>query len=211
MELCLPEELQILQKTIHRFVNTETIPFERETTVRQELKREWRDKFEKRAKELGIRMMDVPEEFGGAGLNVLARAIIWEELARTTALPSRTEGLDPTVRAILFKLEGEMRELLLLPVLRGEKRSCFAQTEPDSGSDPGSMRTTAFREGDFYIINGVKRFISLADKADFAQVMAATDRQKGSKGGISYFIIDMHQSGVKITAKYCREHMICPV
>ena len=202
MEFRLPEELRMLQTTIRRFVNAEMIPFERETTVRQELKKEWRDKFEKRAKELGIWMMDVPQEYGGAGLNVLSRVIIWEELARTTALPSRTEGLGPTVRAILFKLEGEMKERYLLPVLRGEKRSCFAQTEPDAGSDPGSMRTTAVRDGEFYVLNGVKRFISLADKADFAQVMAATDREKGSKGGISCFIVDMDQPGVKITAKY---------
>ena len=202
MEFRLSEELQLLQTTIRRFVNTEMIPFERETTVGQELKPEWRQKYEQRAKDLGIWMMDVPEEYGGAGLNVLTRVLIWEELARTTALPSRTEGLGPTVRAILFKLEGEMRELYLLPVLRGEKRSCFAQTEPDAGSDPGSMRTTAVRDGEFYVINGVKRFISLADKADFAQVMAATDRAKGSHGGISCFIVDMHQPGVKVSAKY---------
>jgi acyl-CoA dehydrogenase len=87
-------------------------------------------------------------------------------------------------------------------VLRGEKKCCFAQTEPDAGSDPGSMRTTAVRDGDYYVINGVKRFISHADKADFAQVMAATDRSKGSKGGISCFLVDMNTEGVRLTAKY---------
>jgi acyl-CoA dehydrogenase len=110
--------------------------------------------------------------------------------------------MGPTVRAILYDLEGELKEKYLLPVLRGEKRACFAQTEPDAGSDPGSMRTTAVRDGDYYIINGVKRFISGAHHADFAQVMAATDRSKGSRGGISCFLVDMDTPGVKITARY---------
>jgi acyl-CoA dehydrogenase len=106
------------------------------------------------------------------------------------------------VRAILYSLEGEMKEKYLLPVLRGEKRACFAQTEPDAGSDPGSMRTTAVRHGDHYVINGTKRFISGAGKSDFMQLMAATDRSKGSKGGISCFLVDFDTPGVKLGARY---------
>ena len=78
----------------------------------------------------------------------------------------------------------------------------FAQTEPDAGSDPGSMRTRAVRDGDEYVINGVKRFITDADEADFAQVMVSTDPSKGSHGGISCILVDMDNPGVKITAKY---------
>jgi acyl-CoA dehydrogenase len=106
------------------------------------------------------------------------------------------------VRAILCALKGDMREKYLFPVLRGERHGCFAQTEPDAGSDPGSMRTTAVRDGNFYVINGTKRFITRAEYADFAQVMAATDRAKGSHGGISCFIVDMNTPGVKITARH---------
>jgi acyl-CoA dehydrogenase len=83
-------------------------------------------------------------------------------------------------------------------VLRGEKKSCFMQTEPDAGGDPGAMRTTAVRDGDTYVINGMKRFITAADEADFAQVIAATDRAKGSHGGISAFLVDMNAPGVKL-------------
>ena len=104
--------------------------------------------------------------------------------------------------AILYALEGEMREKYLMPALRGEKKACFAQTEPDAGSDPGGMRTTAVRDGDHYVINGVKRFISHAGDADFMQLMAATDRAKGSHGGISCFIVDMDTPGVKLTTQY---------
>ena len=83
-------------------------------------------------------------------------------------------------------------------MLRGEKKACFAQTEPDAGSDPGGMRTTAVRDGDHYVINGVKRFITGAGDADFMQLMAATDRAKGSHGGISCFLVDMDTPGVKL-------------
>jgi acyl-CoA dehydrogenase len=75
---------------------------------------------------------------------------------------------------------------------------CFAQTEPDAGADPGGMKTTAVRDGDHYVINGFKRFITGAADADYAQLMAATDRTKGSHGGISAFVVDMKSPGVKL-------------
>jgi acyl-CoA dehydrogenase len=203
MDFTLPEEMRMLKDSVRKFVDRELIPFERQSCAGEELKPEFMQRWSQRARDLGIWMMDAPEEYGGAGLGVFARALIWEELARTIALPSRGESImGPTVRAILYDLKGPLREAYLLPVLRGEKRACFAQTEPDAGSDPGSMRTTAVRDGDHYVINGVKRFISHADKADFAQLMAATDRSKGSRGGISCFLVDMNTPGVRITAKY---------
>lgn len=203
MDFTLPEELRMLKDNVRRYVDKHMIPNERMTLDGEELKPEWREKFQQGAKDLGIWMMEVPEEFGGPGLGIMPRVVVWEELARSIALPSRGESMmGPSVRAILFSLEGELREKYLFPVLRGEKRACFAQTEPEAGSDPGSMRTTAVRDGDDYVINGVKRYISHADKADFAQVMAATDRTKGSRGGISCFLVDMNTPGVKITTKY---------
>jgi acyl-CoA dehydrogenase len=130
---------------------------------------------------------------------MMARIIIWEEISRTTAVPSRGESIfGPDVSPLLYLLDGPAKEKYLLPVIRGEKRSCFAQTEPDAGSDPGSMRTTAVRHGDHYILNGVKRFITSADVADFAQVFAMTDPAKRAKGGISAFLVDMDMPGVRL-------------
>ena len=205
MDFQLPEELRLLKDQLRHFVDNEMIPHERETLTEEEgeLKPEWRTRLEKGAKELGIWMMEVPEEHGGPGLDLVGRAVVWQELARTIALPSRGESITgPTVRAILFNLTGEMREKYLMPVLRGEKRACFAQTEPDAGSDPGGMRTTAVKDGDHYVINGTKRFISGAGKAAFMQLMAATDRAKGSRGGISCFLVDMDTPGVKLGTRY---------
>ena len=205
MDFQLPEELRLLKDQLRHFVDNEMIPHERETLTEDDsdLKPEWRARLEKDAKELGIWMMEVPEEYGGPGLDLVGRAVVWQELARTIALPSRGENITgPTVRAILFNLTGEMKEKYLLPVLRGEKRACFAQTEPDAGSDPGGMRTTAVKDGDHYVINGTKRFISGAGKAAFMQLMAATDRAKGSRGGISCFLVDMDTPGVKLGTRY---------
>ncbi len=205
MDFELPEELRILKESVRRFVNAELIPVERETVTEEgeEIKPQFLERFEKRAKDLGIYMMEIPEEYGGPGLSLLGRVVVWEELSRTTALPARGQGITgPVVRNILFSLKGDLREKYLIPVLRGEKRVAFAQTEPDAGSDPGGMRTTAVRDGDYYVINGTKRFISHANKADFMQLMAATDRSKGSRGGISCFLVDMNTPGVKLGTSY---------
>src|SRR5262249_5664736 len=203
MDFELPEELRILKATLRRFVDNELIPIERETTDGEQIKPEYLERFERRAKELGIWQLDVPTEYGGGGMSILARAVVWEELSRTIAIPARGEGITgPSARGILYSLQGEMKEKYLLPLLRGEKKACFAQTEPDAGSDPGSMRTTAVHDGDHYLINGVKRFITGAGNTDFMQLMVATDRAKGSRGGISCFIVDMDAPGVKLGACY---------
>ena len=205
MDFELPEDLRMFQQSLRRFVDTEMIPVERDaSTDNEKLKPEYYERFSKRAKDLGFWKMDIPEEYGGAGFSVLARSLVETELSRSVALPARGYGgiTGPSVRAILYALEGEMKEKYLLPALRGEKTACFAQTEPDAGSDPGGMRTIAVRDGDHYVINGVKRFISHAKDADFMQLMAATDRAKGSNGGISCFIVDMDTPGVKLSTQY---------
>ncbi len=209
MDFELPEELRMFKEELRRFVNDELIPVELDTLEQPDpdddpkLKPHYKEKFVARAKELGIYGMDIPEQFGGQGYSNVIKALILEEMSRTAALPARGDSiLGPTVRAILYTLEGEMKEKYLMPVLRGEKTACFAQTEPDAGSDPGGMRTTAVRDGDHYVINGVKRFITGAGSADFMQLMAATDRDKGSRGGISCFLVDMDTPGVTLATSY---------
>jgi hypothetical protein len=92
--------------------------------------------------------------------------------ASTIALPPRGPLIfGPDVRPILFTLPEEQKQKYLLPVLRGEKFTAFAQSEPEAGADPGSMRTTAVRDGDHYVINGYKRWITNAGRADFFQLV----------------------------------------
>ena len=197
MDFNLPEELQMLKENLRRFVDAELIPIERETSDGQEFLPGVQDKLEQKAEPLGLWLFDVPQEYGGLGLGSLAKAVVWEEIGRTIAIPVRNASIfGPRVGPILYTLNDEQKEKYLFPVVNGEKRACFCQTEPDAGGDPGGMRTTAVRDGDHYVINGHKRFITAAGDADFAQVVAATDREKGSRGGLTVFLVDMDTPGV---------------
>ena len=199
MDLELPEELRMLKKTVADFVDRELIPIEQTSMDGPVMRQDVREKLQAKAKDLGLWLLDTPVEYGGQGLGLLAMVVVWEELARTIAMPPRGPLVfGPDVRPILFTLPEEQKEKYLLPVLRGEKFTAFAQSEPDAGADPGSMRTTAVRQGDHYIINGYKRWITNAGRADFFQLVAATDRAKGSRGGLSMFLVDADTPGVKV-------------
>ena len=196
MEFELPEELKILKDMLRRFVDQELIPIERETLDGADLKPEIQTWFDKRAKELGLWHFDVPVEFGGQGMGLLAKAVVWSEVNRTIALPTRSAEIFGGASPILYQLNEEQQKKYLWPVLEGKKRDAFAQTEPDAGSDPASMKTTARLDGQHYVINGGKRFISNAKKADFFQVIALTDKEKAARGGISTFLVDKDTPGV---------------
>lgn len=202
MNFELPAEIRMLKETLRRFVDQELIPIEMEAMEGPDLKPDIRKGLEAKARDLGLWLLEVPSELGGQDLSVLGVAVITEELARTVALPARGPGIfGPEVRSILLSLNDEQKKRYLAPVLAGEKRTAFAQTEPDAGADPGSMRTTAVSDGNFYRINGYKRFIAHAQGADFLQLVAATDTKKGSRGGLSVFLVDMDTPGVTIAGK----------
>lgn len=199
MDFDLPEELQLIKQQMRRFVDQELIPIEREAYEGPDLKPEIRANLEAKTKEMGYWNISTPEEYGGMGLGLLARAVIWEEMGRTIALPTRKPQIfGPDVSPILYHINEELKPKYLIPVIEGTKRTCLAQTEPDAGSDPSGLRTTAVRDGDHYVINGYKRFISNALNADFAQVLASVDREKRARG-ITTFLVDMDTPGVRIT------------
>ena len=195
----LPDDVRMLKETVRKFVDRELIPIERTARDGHKLKPEVKAHLHKRAAELGLTGYDVPQEYGGLGMGLVAKVTVWSELGRTIALPTRgTEVFGPNVSPILYHLDAAQKQKYLLPTIRGELQWCLAQTEPDAGGDPGGMRTTAVRDGDHYVINGTKRFITNADEANYAQLIAATDRGKGSRGGISAFIVDMKAPGVTL-------------
>ena len=202
MDFELPQEIRILKDTIRRFVDRELIPIEMNAMDGPDLKPDIRKQLESKTRELGLWLLEVPADLGGQDLSLLAIAVVTEELARTVALPARGPGIfGPEVRSILLSLTPEQKQGYLYPILRGEKSTAFAQTEPDAGADPGAMRTTAIRNGDHYVINGYKRFIAHAKGADFLQLVAATDPKKGSRGGLTVFLVDMDTPGVSIAGQ----------
>jgi len=198
LDFRLPEELRLFKETLRRFVDNELVPLEGQTLEEGRLKDDVHAALSEKARAAGLWLLEVPEELGGQGLGVLALTVFWEEISRTTALPPRDQSVfGPMVGPILLSLKGELADRYLHPVLHGKRRACFAQTEPDAGSDPARMKTRAVREGDFYRVTGSKHFITDADRADFAQVMAVTDPERGAHG-ISCLLVDMNSEGVTL-------------
>lgn len=198
MDYELPEDLRMMKEQLRRFVDNEIIPIEREAYAGPDLKPHIRAELESKMREMGFWLINTPAEYGGLGMGLMARVICWEELGRTIALPARkTQIFGPEPSPILFQLNESQKKKYLLPVISGEKDCCFALTEPEAGSDPAAMRTTAVRDGDYYVINGYKRFITNAQHANFVQLFASTDRSKGARG-ITAFLVDMDTPGLSI-------------
>jgi len=198
----LSDELRDLQTTCRRFVDQEVIPVEMTALEGPRLRTDLRETWERKAKAMGFWALDAPEELGGGGLGLLGMSIVWREMARTPGLPPRGPGIfGPECRLQHLGLKEDQVRRYLKPLVEGTKKTAFAQSEPQAGGDPGGMYTTAVRHGDIYKVNGVKHFISHAADADFVQLVAASDRAKGSKGGLSVFLVDMDTPGIEITGQ----------
>lgn len=203
MEFDLPERARHLQAITRKFVEEELIPLEAgaDWWDADEMPDAIRRPLEEKAKALGLWLLDVPKEYGGADLSQLELCVVWTELYKAGILPNRDLAVvGPEVR-ILIHCDEKQRDRYLLPVIGGERSWCFAQTEPDAGTDPASMKTRAVWDGNAYVLNGTKRFITGARQADFAQVMAVTDPGKGARG-ITCFLVDMDSPGVMITGEF---------
>lgn len=139
----------------------------------------------------------IPKELGGQGADARAYVLVMEEIARASAVASLYVSSPNSLSGGPLLLSGtdEQKEKYLRPVVTGEKILAFALTEPGAGSDAGGMASTAVEEGDYYVLNGRKTFITMAPLSDYAVVYAKTDITKGSKG-ITAFIVDMKQEGV---------------
>lgn len=139
----------------------------------------------------------IPRELGGTGADHRAYVAVMEEIAKVSAVASLYVSSPNSLSGGPLLLSGteEQLEKYLKPVVTGEKILAFGLTEPGAGSDAGSMTTTAVEDGDYYILNGRKTFITMAPLADYSVIYAKTDMTKGTKG-ISAFIVDMKAEGV---------------
>ncbi len=152
--------------------------------------------YQKMAK-AGFFGIKVPKSLGGAGADTLAYVLVMEQIAKVSGVASIYVSSPNSLSGGPLLLSGndEQKEKYLKPIITGEKKLCFALTEPGAGSDAGSMTSRAVKNGDHYILNGRKTFITMAPLADYAIVYAKTDPAAGTKG-ISAFIIDMKWPGV---------------
>ena len=190
----------LLLTTVKAFMEENFYPHEDEVDRTGEVPEELGRQIEARAREVGLFACNLPEEVGGGGLSLSAQHLIEREYGKTShALHSWAAR--PT--EILLACEGDQRERYLLPCVRGEKRELFALTEPEAGSDAMGMRSNAVRDGDDWILNGSKHFISGPCMPDFAIVFAATgedETPRGPRKRITAFLVDLGLKGFD-----CRE------
>lgn len=190
------ETMQILLDTIRNFVNETLVPREEEVAESDEIPED----IASQMRELGLFGLTIPEEFGGLGVTMEEEVNIAFELGRTSPAFRSFIGTNNGIGSIGILLDGtdEQKADYLPRLASGEILSSFCLTEPDSGSDAASLRTTAVKDGDDYLINGTKRYITNAPHAGIFTVMARTDPElKGAKG-ISAFIVDANSAGITI-------------
>src|SRR4030095_15129401 len=196
MDFSLTQEQQMTRKMVRDFAQKEIAPVIKEYDRKQAPI----PFMLKRMGELGILGLPFPVRYGGQGMDFISWGLACEEL----------EAVDTHLRVVMSVHTGlcgmtlfqwgteEQKQQFLVPLAKGEKIGCGAFTEPGMGSDVAAMTTSAKRQGDFYILNGEKMWISLASKADLALVTVKTDpsTRKPSEG-LSSFIVDLHSEGVK--------------
>ena len=150
----------------------------------------------KKLGELGFMGMMVPEQYGGAGLDSISYAIAMEEISRADASCGVIMSVNNSLVCYGLNKYGteEQKQKFLIPLAQGKKLGAFALSEPEAGSDATNQHTTAVKDGDHYVLNGIKNWITNGTTADYTIVMAQTDSSKGSKG-ISAFIVEKGMPG----------------
>jgi butyryl-CoA dehydrogenase len=195
MDFSLTQEQEEILQTIRNFVEREVLPRARENDEKAKFPR---DLFQKLGK-LGFFGLRYPENYGGMGVNLVTFCLCCEELARgdlSLAASAAMQSLMGTDFIYRFGTE-EHKKNLLLPAIQGEKIGTIAFTEPGAGSDLASMQTEVQREGDFYVINGRKMWITSGSLADFVTVAATFDKKKGLEG-IDFFLVETGREGLSI-------------
>ncbi len=203
MNFELDDDHRMLRDLVQKFVAQELMPLEaavmeRETSGQDaDLSPEERQRIDAVSKDLGLWSLDAPAEVGGLGMPHVALVAVNEALGSTVAkytLPPDS----PNLRMLATTVNERQREAYLAPYARGETISAIGISEPGAGSDPAGMQTRAVRDGDDWVINGRKIWITRAAEADFTILMAITDPEKRARGGMSAFLVDRGTPGFNV-------------
>jgi acyl-CoA dehydrogenase len=203
MNFQLSEEHRAIQDLIRKFVQDELLPLEplvleREASGHHEhLTSSEIERLRGVAQELGLYGLDAPADVGGVELPELAMIAVNEEMGKTIT-PFVLPPDSPNLRMLMNAADERQKEAYLAPYVAGETISAIGISEPGAGSDPSQMKTVAVRDGDDWVLNGRKIWISRADVADFTIVMAITDKTKGAHGGMSAFLVDNDSPGFNV-------------
>ena len=203
MEFELSEEHRMLKELVHRFVEDQLMPLEAGVLAREadgqglSVPKMEQDRIDALSHSLGLWGLDAPEDVGGSDLPAVALVGVNEELGRTIT-PYTLPPDSPNLRMLMATVNERQREAYLAPYVRGETISAIGISEPGAGSDPSAMITRAERQGEDWVLNGRKIWISRADHADFTIVMALTNKEKRARGGISAFLVDKGTPGFNV-------------
>jgi acyl-CoA dehydrogenase len=198
MDYQLTEEQRMIVESARAFVEQELRPYEAETDLAGEVSPELGAQIKQKAMEMGFYAMNLPESVGGGGLDYVSLALVEREFGTSTY---GLHGFAHRPSEILMACEGDQIEQFLLPCVRGEKKEFFALTEPGAGSDIMSMKTKAVQDGDDWVINGSKHFISSPVEADFAILFASTgvdETPRGERKRVTAFLIEKGLEGFSI-------------
>jgi len=203
MDFGLSQEQQMIVDTTRSFVERELFPHEAEVERTGHLRMELVREIQAKAIEAGLYAANMPEDVGGAGLDTQTWLLYEKELGKANYALHWTCVARPS--NILLAGTAEQRERYLYPCIRGEKWDCLAMTEPGAGSDLRGMKASAKPDGDDFILNGTKHFISHADIADFAIVFMASGEEqtpRGPKKLITAFFVDKGMPGFEVRDGY---------
>lgn len=203
MNFDLTEEQRAIVETTRAFVENELYPHEAEVERTGFLRRELIEEIKEKAIAAGLYAANMPEEVGGAGLDTLTWLLYEKELGRANYALHWTCVARPS--NILLAGTPEQREKYLYPCMRGETWDCLAMTEPGAGSDLRGMKATARQDGDDWVLNGTKHFISHADIAGFAIVFMATGEEetpRAKRKKITAFFVDKGTPGFTVRDGY---------
>lgn len=197
------DEERMLIDLVEKFVQNDLMPLERAVMAREAaggevgLTPEEEAPLLAKCKELGLWALDAPEEVGGANLPTTVMLAVQERL-KSTVVPFIFPPDSPNLHMLMAVGSPEQKERYMAPYARGELKSNIAISEPGAGGDPADMKTRAVKDGDDWVINGRKIWVSGVPKADFLIVMASTDPAKGARGGITAFLMDTDTPGFAI-------------
>jgi len=191
-----PESLDQLTKSVRRFVRERLVPLEDEIAEKDQVP----EYIIKEMAELGLFGLSVPEQYGGLGLLAQEEMKVVFELGQTSPAFRSVIGTNVGIGSQGLVMDGtdEQRRRYLPGIASGKIITCFALTEPDAGSDAGSLKTTALRDGDSYVLNGTKRFITNAPEARLFTVFARTDPKTTGPKGVSAFLIEAGTPGMAL-------------
>jgi alkylation response protein AidB-like acyl-CoA dehydrogenase len=203
MHFQLSDEHRMIKELVEKFVKDELLPLEARVMAREaaggayNLGPEDSSALDAKARALGLWGLDAPADVGGSDLSSEAMIGVYEALGRTIT-PYSFPPDTPNLRMLKLTASPEQQATYLAPYAKGELRSAIAISEPGAGADPAGMTTRAERDGEDWVLNGRKIWISGAATADFTIVMAVTDKAKGQRGGMSAFIVDRNTPGFNV-------------